>query len=56
MTAARALAASLIAACAGFVGGHLWEQNRSHWSCGAEDEVVVIDDTCRHVDTLGRTP
>ena len=23
-----------------------------HWNCASEDEVVVIDHTCQHVDTL----
>ena len=23
-----------------------------HWNCDAEDEVVVIDHTCRHIDEL----
>lgn len=22
------------------------------WRCNAEDEVVVIDNTCKHIDTL----
>lgn len=24
------------------------------WNCRAEDEVVVIDDSCRHIDELPR--
>lgn len=26
--------------------------NGPRWACNAEDEVVVIDNTCRHIDTL----
>ena len=28
------------------------DDERPNWDCNAEDEVVVIDDTCRHIDEL----
>lgn len=49
---ARILVASLLALLFGLVAGHLLTASDPHWSCSAEDEVVVIDSTCRHVDSL----
>lgn len=38
----------------GLVVGTVIDHEGPHWDCHAEDEVVVIDHTCRHIDTLVR--
>lgn len=43
-------AATLIVVVA-MILAHLGEPG-PQWACNAEDEVVVIDNTCRHIDTL----
>lgn len=56
VSVARTLTASLLALLAGLVAGHALTANDARWSCSSEDEVVVIDGTCRHIDTLEATP
>lgn len=44
------LIAILIASTVGFAVVAMKDSNV--WNCAAEDEVMVIDGSCRHVDTL----
>lgn len=54
--------AVLVAAIVAFAFGMKFESNQNAkveaaaqttaWACNAEDEVVVIDGTCRHIDSL----
>ncbi len=53
MTQLRYLAAVLAASALTAIGFVAWYcDDGPRWACAAEDEVVVIDDTCRHVDEL----
>ena len=49
-----ALVAGALASVALLLGFTLARMDEpvNRWSCSAEDEVVVIDNTCRHIDTL----
>lgn len=42
----------LVSATIGFGLVALKDESKPVWNCAAEDEVVVIDNTCRHIDTL----
>lgn len=45
----KLIIAVLLASTIGFAAISMREQA---WTCATEDEVVVIDGSCRHVDTL----
>lgn len=49
-----ALAAGALASAALFLGVTVARSTEpvARWACDAEDMVVVIDNTCRHVDML----
>ena len=35
-----------------FVAGMYAGQTTPNWNCNAEDEVLIIDNTCVHIDTI----
>ena len=47
----KLIIAVLLASTIGFAAISMRESKLA-WNCMAEDEVVVIDGSCRHVDTL----